>query len=266
MVNMLQVAPGLWTGSRPRGAADFQALSDLGIRMAISVDSGRPDLDNARAFGIQYVHIPLGYGGVSRDQQIQLALALSKGDGAIYLHCHHGRHRAPTAAALALYSLGRTSRQSALAILDRAGTSDGYSGLRACVREARPVSSSDLDSCAMALPESVAVADFVASMVKLDDLIDQLAVIHDLGKPAEASRPPATALVDASSLADLFRVLQEEASSRPNGNAMVPVLREIGSDADLLDQQVERKDWAAASISLKRIAHGCMTCHRRFRD
>jgi len=55
---------------------------------------------------MRYIHVPIAYSGLSREQEIRIASAISGAEGPLYLHCHHGKHRGPAAAATALVCLG----------------------------------------------------------------------------------------------------------------------------------------------------------------
>src|SRR3954469_16937766 len=71
--NLHQVGEGLWSGSAPEGDEGFQTLHDLGVMTIISVDGTKPDVERARRFDLRYVHLPVGYGGITRDRQLTLA-------------------------------------------------------------------------------------------------------------------------------------------------------------------------------------------------
>src|SRR4051794_23849607 len=74
--NIFRVTDRLYSGSSPEGDASFAALRKLGIKTVISVDGARPDVKRARKFGLRYVHLPIGYDGVPREQALRLARAV----------------------------------------------------------------------------------------------------------------------------------------------------------------------------------------------
>ncbi len=41
------------------------------------------------------------HGGISRDQSLTIARAVQDLPGPVFIHCHHGKHRGPTAAVMA---------------------------------------------------------------------------------------------------------------------------------------------------------------------
>ena len=105
LVVVYLVVEGVLEGSithQRRGDGGFGYLQEQGVRTIISVDAAEPDVALAEAFGMRYVHIPIGYGAVDAKTKLKLTRAVRDLPRPIYVHCHHGKHRGPTAAALAL--------------------------------------------------------------------------------------------------------------------------------------------------------------------
>ena len=84
--NLSEVAPGLLRGADPGGDASFALLASLGVKTIISVDGARPDVEGAAKHGIRYVHIPLEYSGVTRDQQARIARVAKEAEGGVFVH------------------------------------------------------------------------------------------------------------------------------------------------------------------------------------
>src|SRR5690349_19529458 len=74
--NVLRVSDRLYSGSSPEGEEGFRSLEELGVRTVVSVDGARPDVEGARRHALRYVHLPIGYDGVPRDQALRLARAV----------------------------------------------------------------------------------------------------------------------------------------------------------------------------------------------
>jgi protein tyrosine phosphatase (PTP) superfamily phosphohydrolase (DUF442 family) len=96
--NVFPITDKFYSGSCPEGEAGFGSLRALGVRTVISVDGARPDVELARKHGLRYVHLPIGYDGVPRQQALRIARAVRDLPGPVYLHCHHGKHRGPVTA------------------------------------------------------------------------------------------------------------------------------------------------------------------------
>jgi len=97
--NAVHVHAKVISGGQPDGEAAFQELHRLGVKTVISVDGAAPDLELAKKYGLRYVHLPHGYDGIPEPRVQELAKAVRDLEGPIYIHCHHGKHRSPAAAA-----------------------------------------------------------------------------------------------------------------------------------------------------------------------
>ena len=67
----------LYCGSAPESEAHFMYLNQIGIKSIISVDGARPQLEQATALGMKYVHIPYSYDKVVKEQQLKLVKAFN---------------------------------------------------------------------------------------------------------------------------------------------------------------------------------------------
>lgn len=127
--NFLRCSARISSGAQPTKLAHFQALAADGIATVVSVDGVAPDLQLAKQAGLRYVHIPFGYDGIPQTAALSVARVVRDTDGKIFIHCHHGRHRGPAAAAIACIIDGSADANRAKEILALAGTSKDYLGL-----------------------------------------------------------------------------------------------------------------------------------------
>ncbi len=111
--NVLQLSPRIFSGSQPHGEQGFESLEKLGVKTVVSVDGARPDAQRAKQHGLRYVHIPIGYDGIPRPAALALVRAIREAPGPIYIHCHHGKHRGPAAAAVACMAEGIANTEQA---------------------------------------------------------------------------------------------------------------------------------------------------------
>jgi len=121
-------------GAEPVTIGHFQQLKQAGVRHIISVDGKQPDVKTASEMGIGYVHIPFGYDAIPAKARLSLVRAVRELEGPIFIHCHHGKHRGPAAAAIACREAGAVTKSQAITILREAGTSEDYIGLWQAVR------------------------------------------------------------------------------------------------------------------------------------
>src|SRR5262245_29349048 len=82
--NTFRLSPRRDSGGEPRGAETFAALQELGVRTIISVDGAAPDVEAARKLGIRYVHLPIGYDGIPREQAVRIIKAVRLMPGPVY--------------------------------------------------------------------------------------------------------------------------------------------------------------------------------------
>jgi protein tyrosine phosphatase (PTP) superfamily phosphohydrolase (DUF442 family) len=97
--NAFRVTDKVYSGSQPEGDEAFVALAKLGVKTIISVDGSKPDVEAAHKHGLRYIHLPFGYDGVPTNRIVELAKAAETLSGPIFVHCHHGLPRGPTAVA-----------------------------------------------------------------------------------------------------------------------------------------------------------------------
>ena len=259
MQNLLPVGHGLWSGSTPHGEEGFRSLQALGIRTVISVDGARPDVERARQFGLRYIHVPLGYGGVTREQSLWLVRAGTELPGPIYIHCHHGKHRGPTAAAIIRRCRGDSwTADEAVEFLHRAGTDQRYEGLYAAVREFQPPTPDELRSIPGDLPETVPVTGVAGAMVELDEVWDRL------------KRSRAGEWKDSVGLAVQLVEHYREIGRLPEVMARTEAFRQLLNEAETAAKDLESGLRGANSSrrddAYSRSAALCTSCHRDHRD
>jgi protein tyrosine phosphatase (PTP) superfamily phosphohydrolase (DUF442 family) len=259
--NLRSLGDGLWSGGTPDGDEGFQSLHDLGVNTIISVDGMRPDVERARRFGVRYVHIPFGYGGIPHEQAVRLAMAARDLPRPIYVHCHHGQHRGPAAAALMrrCRADGWTANE-AVAFLKTAGTDPKYEGLYASVREQPPAPSGEVF-----FPEVVDIGGLTARMVEIDDLWDGI-------KKAKANvwKPVADGSHSVAHLAVQLTEQFREAGRLPDTPTRPATFRLQLASAEQAAAELETAlragDAGAATNAFDRTAATCTACHREHRD
>ena len=201
------VTEGILCGGEPKGAAGFEALPSIVVRVVCSVDAARPEVEQARAHGMRYAHILLGYDDKSESNQLQLAKAVGKPPGPVYIHCHRRIHRAPTAAALASVLLGKLDPPAAVRFVRYAGTSRDYAGLYRSVERAISMAPSRFASSNIPLPEETHVARIADTMTRLDRVFGRLERIKRTGWTASEDHPDLVLREEAEQASELLRAL-----------------------------------------------------------
>ncbi|QDU62514.1 Beta-lactamase hydrolase-like protein [Planctomycetes bacterium Pan216] len=261
--NLLQLNDRLYSGGQPEGNEGFASLADLGIKTVVSVDGAKPDLELARRHGLRYVHIPVGYDTVSSHASKSLTRLMRDVDGSIYIHCHHGKHRGPTAAALACLASGEASRTEAVAILKRAGTSPKYPGLWKAVNEfVRPAPESILPD----LVSVAAVNSFTQSMANIDRAYDDLSLCHDTGWKPPDSDPDLSPTAQAVLLAEAFRESARRGEEERLPSEVIEGLRVAERMALSLEEALHAGNLKDANAHFNDIKQSCSRCHAQHRD
>jgi len=277
--NAVAYHDGFVSGGVPEGEAGFDTLRAMGVRTVISVDGAEPDAALARARGMRYVHLPIGYDGFDQARKLELARAVRGLPRPIYIHCHHGKHRSAGASAAIAVSLGWLTPDQAAARMAVSGTAKGYTGLWQCTAESAPIAAALLDAAPADFPERTMPSSLVAAMVEIDEVHDRLKLAQRAGWRAPADHPDLAPLADAGRLADLYRLLDDDSQLKDVPESERAVVREWlvreGLAAARLEQVIEsmsvtEPDRAAlakrADAALALLGASCKACHQQHRD
>ena len=275
-------AQEFYSGSVPEGDAGFDALVALGVKTVISVDGALPDLARAKARGLRYVHLPIGYDGFDDARKAELVRAVRDLPKPIYLHCHHGKHRSAGAAATVAVSLGWMDNAEAAAHMKRSGTAEGYKGLWSCAAKAAPMMSAAIDAARGDFPELTRPDSMVAAMVAIDEALDRIKLVEKNGWKVPVSHPDLAPAADAGRIADLLRVLDADLAAKPAGepgrDAHLGRLDEAARadfrallvrnarEASELEELLLGGDAARIAPAMKALGAGCKDCHVKYRD
>ncbi|WP_168564904.1 protein-tyrosine phosphatase family protein [Crateriforma spongiae] len=269
--NLVQLHDRVFSGGLPENDEAFAELAALGIRTVISVDAALPDVDAAERQGLRYVHLPHGYDGIPTERSLELAQAVNQLPAPIYIHCHHGKHRSPAAAAVACLGAGLINKNQADQTLRIAGTGPQYRGLFASVADAHPLSDAVLNQSGVAFPSIADVPAMAQLMVDLETRLSHLRRIAANDWEPPANHPDLDKDHQALLLMEAFVEADRIARQESLGDDFVEQLQRSIANAKALRQAVTRAslDRSAAATSLRRIeeiAHDCRVCHQQFRD
>lgn len=268
--NAFWIHKHLLSGGLPHGEEAFQELAELGIKTILSVDGIRPQVDLATKHGMRYVHLPHGYEGISDTRQREIAKALRDLPKPIYLHCHHGKHRGPTAAATGCIINGWLSKEAGERVLRVAGTNPAFLGLYQTVQRAQPAPRDEIDRWQAEFTSIAPLPPMTEAMVAIDAVHDRL-----LQARKEAwSNVNLETSSDALILKEHFLELERTESEFRNDHAFQALVREGQQFADELEAQLLRirslsepeAAKAHADQSMDRIRKNCAQCHTAFRD
>lgn len=271
--NTFRLSPRLYSGGDPHGEDALTALKTLGIKTIISVDGVIPDVETARRLGLRYVHLPIGYDGVPREQAVRLVQAMKTLPGPVYVHCHHGKHRGPAAAAICGLATEGWSKDQAVSWMEKAGASPDYAGLYASARAFVPPSAEELKMLGTDLPERAKVAALVEMMVQVDARWDHLKAVQKAGYKAPPDQPDLDAPHEALQLLELFREASRLRESRDKGEEFSRQMSAAETRVAHLQKTMSAHAKTPSSSSLQdletafvAVAKSCTSCHARYRD
>ncbi len=269
--NLLQVASTVYSGAVPVGDEAFQAIQRLGVRTIISVDGMPPNVELASKYGLKYVHLPHGYDGISKQRAMELAKAVRTVEPPIFIHCHHGLHRSPAAAATACVIAGIISPDQAAKVLRIAGTDANYRGLFQSVHDAKKVDPRELDDLEVVFSERVELPKLTREMVSMDELFEQLKLLINAN---EITEPKSTVWVEGRHKALLLRESYTELVRSSELSDYSDRFRELLIEGERLTTDLEEaidghdNDIGQGRIlsGLNRLTGNCKSCHQEFRD
>lgn len=265
--NVLQLSDRILSGSSPTTSDDFAELARRGIETVVSVDGAPPNVELAKSRGLRYIHIPIGYDGLTREAQLALVRVVRESDAPIYIHCHHGKHRGPAAAAIACMATGDVDHRGATDILERAGTSQRFPGLWYDVATFEPLAP---DESLPELLEISPVSSFVQSMTQIDDAYNNLLVLKSNGWQKLAERPNLTATSQWTLLSKGFEEAArfapidfDDQSHAREIHALLQRSRFIAREAA---RAKERYGKRYLTQQLVHVRYACISCHEKYRN
>jgi hypothetical protein len=271
--NLFRLGPELYSGSEPHGRAGFAALNALGVRTILSVDGARTDVATAGEFGMRYVHLPIGYDGIPNEQALRMIKAVRELPGPIFIHCHHGKHRGPAAAAIICRATESWTAAQAVDWLQTAKTSPHYVGLYRSVTEFVVPGVDVLANIPADFPETAEVPPLVDAMVAIDAHWEELTAIRAAGFRAPPEHPDIEPAHEAKLLHEQFQELLRSEETDGYGTEFARILEESAQAAGRLEAALRRladnRDETTlqqADRAWQAVADRCTGCHREFRD
>jgi hypothetical protein len=210
---------------------------------------------------------------VPRDQGLRMVKAVKTLPGPVYVHCHHGIHRGPAAAAICGMASEGWSQERATGWMNLAGTATDYRGLYTSVRDFVPPSAKELAAVDAELPELSEVDDLVAMMVKVDERWDGLKAIQKAGFRPPAGHPDVDPTAEALQLLELFRESSRLPESQAKGGQFLQEMTSAENLANALYESMSAHakhsspdSLRALEASFSAVGKSCKSCHVRYRD
>lgn len=271
--NVFFLSDNIISGSEPADQASLQALQAMGVKTILSVDGKQPDAEQAAALGMRYVHIPIQYSGVSEGELAEISKTFRELEGPFYVHCFHGKHRGPAAAAIGRIVLDGASRQTAIAEMKQyCGTSDKYEGLYREIAigplpSPEETESLDYEFDAIRRPEGM-----VGVMVQMSRAHDYLVELMERDWAADSDHPDVDALNEASKIMQAFEAAQDLVTVKAGPADMRDWFASSLTESRKLTEALQRRKNGAAeaggeaTASFKALRQTCSDCHKVYRD
>lgn len=274
--NVFQLSRSIISGGEPQGEVALEQLAAWGVKTILSVDGKIPDVETAAELGMRYVHIPIQYSGISDLQVTRISKTFRELDGPFYVHCFHGRHRGPAAAALGRIVLDGVPREQAIAEMRQwCATSSKYEGLYSAVATA-PVPSPEATALhAFDFNSAHTFRGLRAAMIPLPRHWDRVLAAAERDWVLDPEHPdivPAREVVavrqildacvelpQTRSQADDFRVWLEQARE---GSERLTLALEQGATAEPGDQPWRLE----AAAAVEQVRASCAGCHGTYRN
>jgi hypothetical protein len=268
--NVFKLEGGLYSGDAPEGDDGFRELQKFGVKTIISVDGSKPNVELAHKYGMRYVHLPIGYDGLPKSRALELtkAVQVSGAAGPIYVHCHHGQHRGPAAAAVICRATQGWSAEKADEFLKQAGTSASYPGLFRDVGAFGVPTAEELGRIPGSFPEVAPTPPLVDTMVAIDGYFDALKAAQKAGWKEIPGHPDLQPAQAAVLMWEAFRELHRDPESKKRGEDYLAKMSDGETAADALRGLLSdpARDAAACDAALQSMTKNCGACHKAHRN
>ena len=272
--NVYRFSDRIITGSEP---VDREALAQLGawgVKTIFSVDGKAPDVEGAEELGLRYVHVPIQYKGITDDQVLQIAKAFREYEAPFYVHCFHGRHRGPAAAAIGSVALDGLNRDRAIAEMRHwCTTAKKYEGLYLTVATAEFPTAEETAAYDFDFLSAQRFSGLREAMVTLTRSWDEVKLIRKNGWVESQDHPDIDPLRSASTVLqhlDACSEMDETATFADDFRAWLTDSREgTGRLVELLtdcrsEPGVDRS--AELELAYDAVAESCLECHSVYRN
>jgi len=252
-------------GGQPEGDIAFKNLKALGYETILTVDGSVPDVETAKKYGLTYVHVPIGYDGIPREEALKIVKAAEMCKKPVYVHCHHGRHRGPAAAMLARMAVEGVTNENAVKGLELSGTSPKYSGLWKCVREFQVPTDAELSKIKK-LPSSVRPEGLRGMMVDVAHRFTFLKASKMEEWKTPKDHPDVSPPHEARMLWENYREIVRLDEAKKHGKEFLRLANEGEKHATSLEEALRAKNFERAGQAYKKLKKNCDSCHADYRN
>ncbi|MCA8969760.1 MAG: cytochrome c [Planctomycetes bacterium] len=269
--NVFALSKNIISGSEPHGEEAFAILKAKGIRTILSVDGKVPNAEMAARYGMRYVHVPIQYKGMNEDEVTKISKTFRELPGPFYVHCFHGKHRGPAAAALGRLVVDGLGREQAIAEMRQwCGTSKSYEGLYETIARTEVPDATITEALDFEFPAAHPLDGVPGSMVPIVRANDHLKDLAKRDFETDPAHPDVDALHEAGKIASLFEQASKLDSSDYGDDFRQWMQDAVRHSGELRDELQKMKDGAgdveAAKRAFSGVAASCKACHGVYRN
>jgi len=274
--NVFQLSERIISGSEPHGEEALAALAEMGVKTILSVDGKVPDAATAAHFGMRYVHVPIQYKGLTEDEVAKIAKTFRETEGPFYVHCFHGQHRGPAAAAIGRIAVDGVDRERAIAEMRQwCGTASKYEGLYKAVATISVPTAAETEQYAFDFTAAHRFSGTRDAMVSLARHWDNVKLLQKHGFQVDPEHPDLDPLQEVTQVHQLYAACNELGDTATYADDYRQWMQ-AGFDASaqlvrfLSDCSHGTTSRAAVAAELeaayKAVGKSCTDCHKVYRD
>ena len=274
--NVFRLSENIVSGGEPHGEDALKKIADMGVKTVLSVDGKIPDQATAAKYGLRYVHVPIQYSGIDASERLRIAKTFREMEGPFYVHCFHGKHRGPAAAAIGRVVLDCAPREQAVAEMRQwAGTSKKYKGLYETIARTALPSAEDTAAFAWDFPPAHEFKGFRHAMIEISRIYDHLESLDKRNWVVDPNHPDLNAANETAMLLAAFQAADALPEQQDKPEDYRTWLRESVEASETLLSRLrevpmgyaEREAWAKASTeALAEVKNRCSACHKVYRN
>ena len=274
--HVFKLSDGIISGAEPADPEALERLANWGVKTILSVDGKVPDAATAEALGMRYVHVPSQYSGIDREELLEISKTFRELEGPFYVHCFHGKHRGPAAAAIGRVVLDGVPRDQAIAEMRQwCATSSKYEGLYSTVATAHIPTPEESRANDFDFSPAHSFEGMRAGMIEMTRKWDLVKASKARGWAVDPEHPDVDPLQEATQLHQVFTACEDLKSTEAWADDFRVWLRDgvEGSETlvralSLCSQEGENETtWRAmAGQAYDQVAKSCADCHAAYRD
>jgi protein tyrosine phosphatase (PTP) superfamily phosphohydrolase (DUF442 family) len=265
--NVFRLSDDIISGSEPHGEKALERIAKMGVKTLISVDGKVPDAATAEKLGMRYVHVPIQYRGITDDELTRIAKTFREMEGPFFVHCFHGKHRGPAAAAVGRVVLDGASRERAMAEMRQwCGTSKKYEGLYGAIASSEIPTDEDTRNYHWDFPSAQPFTGFRELMIRVSRAHDHLKLLSRRDWEEDPQHPDVDAFNEAGKLEELFERGRnlEEVKARPED--FQRWMNDSSEESGLLCDHLAKDRKEEAGRAFDAVGNLCSKCHSAYRN